>query len=198
MIHLQERDLIAVSKTRKCYLHPEDPDKVIKIVQRKPKFGKQDANWKEWRNYQYLMKRHSQLDFISTYHGFVDTSLGRGLCSNCIRDDDGRVSVRLEKVLANRRNYDLAVLEKALRQLSKIIVEKNVQLFDLNQFNILIQVLSDGTYRPVSIDIKGRYNNYEFIPVSTYITFFSRLKLKRRCQRLLQMVQQAASENGQF
>lgn len=191
MIHLRDQDLIATSKTRKCYLHPEDPDKVIKILQKRSPFFKRDANWKEWRHYQYLTKRHPRLDFITKYHGFVTTNLGRGLMSDCIRDVDGKISVRLEKVLANPSAYDLAALEQSLRQITKTIVENNIQLFDLNQFNILIQVLAGGAYRPVSIDIKGRFNNYEFIPVSTYIPYFSRLKLNRRRRRLLKMIERA-------
>lgn len=196
MIQLQDQDLIAVSKTRKCYLHPEKPDKVIKIIRRKPALFKRDANWKEWRHFRYLKKRHPRLHFISTYYGFVETNLGRGLMSDCIRDADGGISVRLEKVLANPAAYDLSALEQSISSFSQKIVERNIQLFDLNQFNLLIQVLPDGSYHPVSIDIKGRFNNYEFIPISTYIPYFSRLKLKRRRKRLLQMVRQANQKNS--
>ena len=188
MIHLRDQNLIATSKTRKCYLHPDDPDRVIKIIRRPTPFYKRDANWKEWRHYRYLQKRHPRLDFISTYYGFVETNRGRGLMSDCIRDYDGSVSVRLEKALINPSAYDWAALEKSIDRFSKNIVENNIQLFDLNQFNILIQVLSVGNYRPVSIDIKGRFNNYEFIPISSYIPYFSRRKLKRRRRRLLHMV----------
>ena len=195
MIHLQERDLIAWSKTRECYLHPANPDKVIKIISKKPAGWKRDANWKEWRHYWYLNKRHPQLDFITTYHGFVETNLGRGLVSDCIRDYNGRISVRLQKVLENPEQYDLEALENSLDRFSQKIVANNIQLFDLNAFNILIQVLSDGVYHLVSVDIKGRYNNYEFIPISTYIPFFSRLKLKRRIHYLMQLMQQARQKN---
>ena len=191
MIRLQEKNLIAHSATRKCFIHPEDPEKVIKIVRKRPGLGKRDANWKEWRHYQFLIKRHPQLDYISTYHGFVETNLGRGLLSDCVRDFDGRVSSRLEKVLSGHGQYDLLAVHDALERFCQKIIARNIQLFDLNQFNILIQRLPDGACKPVSIDIKGRYNNYEFIPISTYIPYFSRIKLRRRCRRLLQMVHRA-------
>jgi hypothetical protein len=191
MVRLKEKNVIALSATRKCYLHPDDPGKVIKILREKPSLGKRDANWKEWRHYQFLKKRHAHLDFISTYHGFVETNLGRGLMSDCIRDYDGRVSVRLEKVLSGQVVYDIKAVHDALSRLCRKIIANNIQLFDLNQFNILIQLLADGSCKPVSIDIKGRYNNYELIPVSTYIPYFSRRKLRRRCHRLMQMVRRA-------
>lgn len=194
MIHLQDEDLIASSKTRNCYLHPADPNKVIKIVRKKVPFWKRDANWKEWTNYQYIKKQHSQLNFISTYHGFIETNLGRGLLVDCIRDYNGRVSMRLENVLVNPVQYDLAALENVVDRFCQKITENNIQLFDLNFFNILIQILSDGKYRLVCVDIKGRCNNYELIPVSSYIPFFSRRKLKRRCHRLMQTLQLARQE----
>ena len=194
-IRLQDRDLIAQSKTRVCYLHPQDPAKVIKIVREKPAFWKQDANRKEWRHYLYLKRRHPKLDFTATYHGFVETNLGRGLVSDCIRDGDGNVSARLENVLANPGGYDLAAVAKTLDRICQIIIADNIQLFDLNRYNLLIQILPDGSYNPISIDIKGRYNNYEFIPISTYIPFFSRRKLRIRCRQLMQIVQQAAEKN---
>jgi hypothetical protein len=178
-----------------CYLHPQDPAKVIKIVRKKPAFWKQDANQKEWRHYLYLKQRHAKLDFTATYHGFVETNLGRGLVSDCIRDSDGSVSARLEDVLANPGRYDLAAMAKALDRICQTIITNNIQLFDLNRYNLLIQILPDGSCNPISIDIKGRYNNYELIPISTYIPFFSRRKLRIRCRQLMQMVRQAAEKN---
>lgn len=196
IIQLQDEYLIAVSKTRKCYLHPSDPCKIIKIIRKSAPLRERKANWKEWTHYQHLKKNHPQLDFISTYHGFVETNLGRGLLIDCIRDHNGRVSKRLEKVLVEQAEYDLKAVENALEQLCRKIIENNIQLYDLNRYNILIQILPDGEYHPVIVDVKGRYNNYELIPVSNYIPFFSRMKLKRRCLRLIRTIQQAWQKNN--
>lgn len=190
-LHLRDDDLIAKSKTRVCYLHPQDHSKVVKIVIKKPVFWKQDANRKEWRHFLYLKKRHAKIDFITTYHGFVETNLGRGLVSDCIRNADGSVSARLENVLANPAQYDMVSLEFSLERFCRNIITHNIQLFDLNRYNLLIQVLADGSCRPISIDIKGRYNNYELIPISTYVPFFSRRKLRIRCQNLMEMVRRS-------
>ena len=188
MIHLQDQEPIARSATRECYLYPGNPDRVIKIVRAAPAFWKRDANWREWRHYHHLQNRHGYLHYIPEYYGFVETSRGRGLVLDCIRDYDGRVSARLDKVLREPEGYDLAAVLEALEHLCRSIIEKNVQLFDLNTFNILIRILPKGVYRPTVIDIKGRFNNYELIPVSSYIPFFSRRKLTRRCARLIDRV----------
>lgn len=195
MLNIQDQEPIALSATRECYLHPEHPDKVIKIVRKAPVFRKRDANWQEWRHYRHLQKRHGYLDYIPECYGFIETSRGRGLVFDCIRNYDGNISERLDKVLKEPAGYDLPAVLEALKQLCRAITEKNVQLFDLNTFNILIQILPDGGYHPKTIDIKGRFNNYELIPVSSYIPFFSRRKLARRCRRLIDRVR-VVSDRG--
>ena len=94
----------------------------------------------------------------------------------------------LGTVLSRPTPMDRKSVPKALDRFCRTIIDKNIQLFDLNVENVLIQIDSNGTYHPVSVDLKGRFNNYEFIPVSTYIPYFSRKKLQRRCGRLLEQV----------
>jgi hypothetical protein len=190
MLVINHQDCIGDSMTRLCYLDPRDPGRVIKIMRNKPVSRRYDSNWQEWQHYQYILKRHGHLDFTTVCHGFVETSLGPGLVFDCIRDHDGQVSSRLHKALTQPEKYDLQAVGAVLKRICRIIVEKNVQLFDMNLFNILIQIRDDGSYHPYVVDIKGRYNNYEWIPVSTYLPFFSRRKLRRRCGRLLASLQQ--------
>jgi hypothetical protein len=186
-ILLNGSDKIAESTTRDCYLHPEDPDLIIKILRKSPGRGRQNANDQEWRSYQYLLKRFGKQDIFVACHGFVDTALGRGLVFDCVRDADGIVSRRLEDVLLDRR-YDPARVESAVGWFCNELIEKEIPLFDLNLHNILIQVGADGAYHPVSIDIKSKFNNYEFIPFSSYIPFFARRKVRRRCARLMEKI----------
>ena len=87
--------------------------------------------------------------------------------------------------MKNRKIYDLAAVEKELMRFCRILIQKNIQLFDLNPLNVLIRIRKDGSYEAVSADIKGRYANYELIPISTYIPFFSRRKLNIRTNELL-------------
>ena len=195
MIHLRGQDIIASSKTRNSYLHPSDSGKIIKIIRKSARARERDANRREWAHYLHLTRRYPGLDIIPVYHGFVETNLGEGLMIDCIRDHDGQVSKRLQQVLLDPGKYDLQAVGESLERLCGKIIAKNIQLFDLNMFNILIRILPNGEFQPVCVDIKGRYNNYEFIPVSTYIPFFSRMKLKRRCSRLIEAVRQALLEN---
>ena len=189
MIKLNDSFLIARSKNRNCYLNPVDPHKVIKIVNHNNSSGMQDANFKEWAYYKHLKQYYPQFKYISKYHGFVETNMGQGLLADCIMDYNGHISRRLQDVLINRSEYDIAAIEKLINRFCRKIIETNIKLFDLNLFNILIQTVSaDRNYRLFCVDIKGPNDNSEFIPVSSYIPFFSRQKIKRRCRRLIQKV----------
>lgn len=187
MIHLNENDRIARSTTRDCYLHPENPDRVIKILRNPPGRFKRSANDQEWRSYRYIRKRFGKQDFFVDCQGFVETTLGRGLMFDCVRNFDGNISHCLLDILTDPE-YDLVRVEEVVERFCRALIEKEIPLFDLNLLNILIQVMPDGTYHPVSIDVKSKFNNYEIIPVSTYIPFFSRRKVRRRCGRLMDKI----------
>jgi len=128
------------------------------------------------------------MDFISQCHGFVDTNLGAGLVCDCVRDFDGKISKTLFEISTGNYRYDIRKIERALSLLLDNLTASNIQLFDFSLPNIVIQVTPDAAYHPIFVDLKGRFNNREFIPVSTYIPFWSRRKLARRGQRLLETV----------
>jgi len=184
MILLKNREPIAASGSRACYLHPEDENKVIKIVRMKTTSRKKQTNWQEWKHYHYLLKQHGKLDFINECYGFITTDLGKGLVWQCVRDASGEISSTITNIMQSPDGYELEKVERALGHFCEFLIEKNIQLFDLNPGNVMIRIRPDGSYQAVSADIKGRYANYEFIPISTYIPFFSRRKLKRRCKEL--------------
>jgi hypothetical protein len=187
MVELCNENIIAHGRSRDCYLHPKDPGRVIKISTLKRR-RRRDSNWREWKHYEYLMKRHGPMDFISHCYGFVDTNLGPGLVCDCVRDHDGKISKTLFQISTGDYQYDVPRIENALTRYVENLIVNNIQLFDFSLPNIVIQVTADGGYHPVSVDLKGRFNNREFIPVSTYIAFMSRRKLARRGKRLLEEV----------
>lgn len=187
MIQLHNDNLIARGRSRDCYLHPEDRRRVIKISTMKRR-RRRDSNWKEWKHYQHMMKKHGPMDFISHCYGFVDTNLGPGLVCDCVRDYDGEISKTLFQISTGDYQYDTLRIEKALSRYVDKLIANNIQLFDFSLPNIVIRITGDGGYHPVSIDLKGRFNNREFIPVSTFIPCMSRRKLARRGKRLLETV----------
>ncbi len=188
MIILDRKTILAEGKTRQCYLHPEDESKVIKIV--KQNLSSMDGNEQEWKHYRFLKNRFKDTSFLVKCHGFVETSMGKGLIFDCTRDHDRKISRTLLDIVSNSESrYDVARVFSVVDSFCCFIIENNIQFFDLNPGNIVIKVFSDGSYKAFAVDIKGRYANCEFIPISTYIPFFSRKKLERRSRQLMERMQ---------
>lgn len=186
MLRLKNAIKIGEGMERVCYLHPGNQEKVVKIP--KNGTGGSKQNLFEYKTHTYLEKHHGQLDCISRCFGFSDTDLGPGLVCQCIRDYNGEISRTLLETLVNPTEDSPGEIKKIVGDFCNRIVEDNIQLFDLNPKNIVVRIEQPGQYRAVSIDLKGRYANKEFIPLSTYIPILSRKKLQRRADRLFKMI----------
>jgi len=187
MIPLDSSDLISSGTVRDCYLHPNNPHLVIKL----PAGEKREArlaNIRDLRGYQILMREHVNLFCISHCYGFVTTDRGMGLMCDCIRDDNGAISKTIRNIIATESECDTRYNLQVVEEFCNFLIFKNIFLFDLNPGNIVLKRMDDGTYQPVVIDLKGRYENHEFIPLSSHIVYFARKKLKRRCDELINRI----------
>jgi len=187
MIFLDTDLLINSGKVRVCYQHPANSDLVIKIPVGNKKKEKQ-ANIKELKGYQILMREHVDLFCISHCYGFVSTDRGKGLVCDCIRDDDGSISKTIWDVIVCEEECDIKYVQKVAEELCSYLTSRDIFIFDLNLKNIALKVQKDMTYQPVVLDLKGRYDNNEFIPWSSYIPYFARKKLLRRCRQLIDRI----------
>lgn len=175
--------LIGEGEERRCYLHPTDQNKVVKVPHEHS--GNNSQNNFEQQTYLYLKKHHDQLDFISHCYGFSDTDLGPGLLCQCVRDYTGNISKSILDTIVEGPECSHRQLKATVAAFCNRLVAENIQLFDLNPKNIVLRLDQPKQYSAVSIDLKGRYAIKEFIPFSNFIPFLSRRKLKRRGERLL-------------
>jgi hypothetical protein len=187
LLRLSEQMIINRGRERVCYQHPQNTGFVIKIPL--DTGGKKNrTNQDEWKGYQLLRKEKRDLSFISHCHGFVDTDHGQGLVCDCVRDDDGAVSKTIWDIVIFDDDCDVDYITEITRKLCDYLLSGRIWLFDLNPKNIALKRLADGTLRPYVIDLKGRYVSNELIPLSRYITYFSRKKLRRRSLQLLRRI----------
>lgn len=186
VIELDKKHLIGHGTVRYCFQHPHDKRFVIKVAANNGK-EEQQANIKEFKGYQYLKRRHSgqQLDSVSHCHGFVDTDHGSGLVCDCIRDADGTIAKTIWDLVVYQEECDVDQIVAVVSRFCEMLEERRIWLFDLNLKNIALAREFDNSLRPVAIDLKGRYDNCEFIPLSSYFGFFARKKLERRCRQLI-------------
>ena len=187
--HIILRDdlLINHGQLRLCYLHPTDPGTVVKLPAG-PGRHQQRANAIEYRGYLDLLKRHGQLPCISHCRGFAMTNLGQGLLCECVRDDDGTIARTIWDLIVGQDDYDVNDILHVAEEFCAYLVERDVWLFDLNTKNIAMARQRGGGYRPVLLDLKGRFGNNEFLPISSYVGFLARRKMARRIRQLLQRI----------
>lgn len=187
MIILDPSSMIGGGQVRRCFCHPHDDRLVIKVPAG-PLKAQLQANFKEMKGYRFLLQRHGRLDCISHCHGWVETNHGKGLICDCIRDADGSISPTIWDVIHSDGGWDLDALLEIAGRVCRELVARDIWLFDLNLKNIALCRQADGTCRPIFLDLKGRYDNNEVIPLSSYIPFLARKKRDRRCRQLLQRI----------
>ena len=188
-LRLNEELLIGRGTLRACYLHPKDENLIIKVALPGRKGGA-DANLKELKSYRQMCGRHGHIDHISHIHGFVATDRGEGLVCDCIRDSSGEIARTIWDIVVNQDTCDIDHIVEVARTLCDYLIAHDLFLFDINLKNIVLRRARDDSYRAYAVDLKGPYDNKEFLQLSSRITFLGRRKLKRRSQQLLERIVQ--------
>lgn len=175
MINIQPSDLIGTGVHRKCYIHPENANKCIKIVFRG---GATETN-REQKYYRYLAKRGIPWKMLTQFYGNIETNFGIAAVFDVIRDYDGSVSKTLETYF--KSTHETTVLYsnvfQCLCELKRHLLEYNIITMALKPKNILYKRLSQTTGRCVIVDNIG---NSDFIPICTYNKFFGNKKILRK------------------
>ena len=183
MIFLNEELRINQGTVRACYHHPQDRSLLIKVPTGSKK-DREQANSIELKAYEILMREHKDLSCISHCYGLESTNHGTGLVCDCIRDSNGSVSKTILDLIQSATPPDYIHLKEILDKFIRFLLKKEIHIFDLNLKNIVLQQQADATYKPIIVDVKGRHELKEFIPISKYIAYFRRRKLERRCRQL--------------
>lgn len=130
MIFLEEHHLISQGEDRRCYVHPEAPDKCIKVT-----FSQNPVqSQKEAAYYQHLIRRKVSFRRLSRFYGRIPTNNGKGFVFELIRDCDGSISetllhyLRMDSELLPRIRQDLFHLKNYL-------VEEGINIRDLKADN---------------------------------------------------------------
>ena len=181
-IKLNEELYIAEGIYCKCYEHPSDKFKCIKIPTENKKSNKRlkaDINY-----YSKLHKIDVDLTYIADYLGEGSTSLGSGYIYECVRDNDLSVSKRLQYYLDSSEIKKATLYEKML-DLGQHLLDNKILISDLHARNVLIQKNSNGDLKPVIVDGIG---DRVAIEVLNFLPGFIEAKIKRRWNRFAQHV----------
>ena len=94
MIHLSAQTPLGTGRHRKCYAHPADTQRCIKIVYHRGDGGDKEIR-RELKYYAHLSRRLKDWSGLPRYHGTVETDCGTGYVYDVITDFDGKPSITL-------------------------------------------------------------------------------------------------------
>ena len=186
MIKLSDSQPFAEGRTRRCYVHPDNPEQCLKIViagaekikiRQKPIRARLPAslycpNLNEWRGYRRAEKiRNPKIwQHIPRCYGFVQTDLGKALAVQLLRDANGDISSPLPSLL--RHDIDDS-LQRGFDEFLNFILNGVFYTTAVN--NIIAVRLNNNDWRLYLAECKNRRPGLTFIP-------FVR---RRRMQRII-------------
>ncbi|MDE0661513.1 MAG: YrbL family protein [Gammaproteobacteria bacterium] len=193
-LRLHDLEPFAIGGTRRCYVHPDDETRCVKVLRtdRTPQARRAVASgWrrfkglasfddqrKETKAYRHL-RRRGQLDYthVPRFYGTVETDQGAGIVTALFRDYDGGYPKNLEELLPLGMTD---ALEQAISEFKQWLRRELFLTRDLLPHNIIAVAARPARYRLVIVDGIG---NSEFIPLSHWFTFCARAKIERKIRK---------------
>lgn len=182
MIRLSEQTPLGTGRHRKCYAHPGDAQRCIKIVYRADDSGEKETN-RELKYYARLSRYLKDWSGIPRYYGTVETDCGTGYVYDVIADFDGKPSVTLTEFARQcRYEEDIALLRQMLKKLRRYLHDNHIVTMTLKPQNVLCHRISESEVIPVICDNIGEST---LIPLATWSKWFCRRKQERLWQRFI-------------
>lgn len=168
------------------------------------RFPSRGDNGVELRAWQCLQRRHGDAleGRFAACHGIVDSRWGRALRCDCILLDDGTPAPSLYRVMFGEpipcrsgvsrdafgdRSRLTPLLQEAVTDFEAFLLARGIPLFDLNAGNFVV-VPTDTGVRLVCVDAKSTVSGKELVPISRWIPWLRRHKVRRRAERLRQRI----------
>ncbi|MCP4073183.1 MAG: hypothetical protein GY742_15820 [Hyphomicrobiales bacterium] len=207
LIILNEMQLMNSGFYRDTYVHPDDHELVLKIPRRnieptrKGLFGlglneAKDPNELEYEMWETLVTGgHDKSEYFCRVLGWSETNIGRALCVERLISDSGSPPT----ILGSLKPEHVAELNSATRRLIlsclnefyEYVIQNAIHSCAWRLENISI-CRQNGKLVLKSFDTKATTVR-EWLPLSKYIKFARRRKIKRRTDKLFQYMQDLLS-----
>lgn len=188
MIDLSHAYRIGAGNERICYAHPDNPNLCIKVYHSMDEILKhtkvvRQQNEMEHYYFDKLAQRHVPFLYIPKCHGWVETTLGKGLVFDRVIDEDGSPSQPLTQLLA-QGVVSQQEAKQFLEQIQQYLLKYAIAVCDVSPGHILMQK-QDGQWVPKVIDgIGSRYNDWKLY-LLTYVHVMARRKTRVLWQKLI-------------
>ena len=195
VLDLSNAVLIGKGTHKKCFVHPQDPSRCVKVAYNE--LGKRDLN----REVKYLSaayRRKHISTILPRFYGTVQTSLGEGYVVDFLKNADGTPCLSLKTWLETAEpNAQLdPLIQQAMLTLKEKIREEQVLCLAIYPENILFQKDSTGNYRPFLVNDLG---NGARIPLAYWLEGVRLRSIEKRWQEFLARAQaQSVPEKSVF
>ena len=194
MLRLGHIEPFAIGGTRRCYVHPDDETRCVKVLRPDRTASARRAVATGWRRFKRLrsfddqrkedaayrhLERRGQLDWthVPRFYGTVDTDFGLGIVTALYRDWNGGFPRNLEELLPAGMTD---ALEDAIGEFKVWLRRELFLTRDLLPHNIIAVRDSPERYRLVIVDGIG---NSEFVPLSHWFRCCARAKIERKIRK---------------
>lgn len=151
---------IGKGNERICYLHPSDPNKIIKVPYAGGSYRNQNQIEKIY--FKFLEKENINFSHLARCFEWYRTMEGNGLVFEKISNYDGSKIQTLEDILKTQR-YSRSFFDPLIDELATYLAQNNIVFADISMSNILCQKISNSSYRLVIIDGLGsRHLGFKF------------------------------------
>ncbi len=195
MLQLKGTEPLFVGGTRFCFIHPQHPDRCVKVLRpdRTGEARKRDAqNWKrflpprffddqlkEIRAYDELISQQNPRlwEHIPEYYGTVETDMGLGIVTRLYKNGDGSWPENLEEALPNGLS---PALDDAIERFLQGLLREHIVTRDLLPHNLIAVKQGEGKSEKYQVLIVDGIGNSELVPISTWFHFFAKRKIQRK------------------
>ena len=198
MIDLTQAQFIGKGRNKQCYVHPEDPSRVVKISN--PKSNPKELK-KELREFTRLRKKNRKVTeklLVPIYYGTVQTNEGIGYIFDRVSKECGAQYLTLNEFIAKDRPTAGSV-NKLLVKLYQDLRESAVIISELNSENILVISYDETQEKKSVFALVDGLGEGAFLKLTELHPYFARKKLYRKFQPFAEEVrnlQREASKEG--
>jgi hypothetical protein len=150
---------------------------------------------REQAYYKFLQKRQITWEMLPQFYGVESTSMGPGAVFDLIRDADGEVGKTFEYYFesAELTEKNLVGLLTSLQALKTYLFSQNIITMSIKPKNIIYQRQDERSGVAVIIDNIG---NSDAIPLASYCRTFGKIKMTRKWNKFIALLQKDYSENS--
>jgi len=194
MINLDGIQPFAEGGNRKCYVHPENSYRCLKVtIAHQSKKAKQDAPWykkfrsrstfddniREQKAYaQRALKKDNpeKWKHLARWYGMVETSLGPASETDLIRDNQNNIAITLEKYLFTYGMTD--EIQKAIKEFETWLRSSLVLTKNIIPHNIVLGYEGGK----IVLKIIDGLGSKSYLPLTQISDLFARRYVERRIQ----------------